>query len=89
MFIIGETLTMPMSLNIMSYNIDIQETDQIAFDLDDKHPTKLSEGMPDKLVLIDCETTGGKPTYNRIIEIGLIVVENGEITDTWESIINP
>ena len=42
MFIIGETLTMPMSLNIMSYNIDIQETDQIAFDLDDKHPTKLS-----------------------------------------------
>ena len=89
MFIIGETLTMPMSLNIMSYNIDIQETDQIAFDLDDKHPTKLSEGMPDKLVLIDCETTGGKPTYHRIIEIGLIVVENGEITDTWESIINP
>ena len=50
---------------------------------------QLSAGFPEKLVLLDCETTGGKATFHRIIEIGLIVVEQGKIVETWESFIQP
>jgi len=50
---------------------------------------RLSPGFPEKLVILDCETTGSKPTYHRVIEIGLLVVENGKIIDTWESFIKP
>jgi DNA polymerase-3 subunit epsilon len=47
----------------------------------------LSSGFPEKMVLLDCETTGSKPTYHRITEIGLIVIENGQVIETWESLI--
>jgi DNA polymerase III epsilon subunit-like protein len=35
------------------------------------------------MVLLDCETTGGKAIYHRIIEIGLIVIEGGEIVEGY------
>ncbi len=40
-------------------------------------------------VFIDLETTGGKPPGDRIIEIGLKVVVDGQVTDTWETLVNP
>ena len=52
-------------------------------------PSHLSSGFPDKMVILDCETTGGKATYHRIIEIGLLIVENGELIEKWQSFINP
>ena len=52
-------------------------------------PIKLSSGFPEAMVLLDCETTGGKATFHRIIEIGLIVVEGGELTEKWQTFINP
>jgi len=58
-------------------------------DLSFNQTDTLSPGFPDKMVILDCETTGSKPTYHRITEIGLLVVENGEIVDTWESFIKP
>ena len=44
-------------------------------------PALLSSGFPDRMVLLDCETTGGKAIYHRIIEIGLIVIENGKVIE--------
>ena len=41
------------------------------------------------MVLIDCETTGGNPTYNRIIEIGLLVIEDGKLVKRWQSFVDP
>jgi len=41
--------------------------------LDQPTPTRLSSGFPEAMVLLDCETTGGKAIYHRIIEIGLVV----------------
>jgi hypothetical protein len=32
-----------------------------------------------KLAIVDIETTGGKPQYHRIIEVGIVCVENGEV----------
>ena len=50
---------------------------------------KLSSGFPDKMVLLDCETTGGNPKRNRIIEIGLLVIEDGQLLERWQSFIDP
>ncbi|HAG70729.1 MAG TPA: DNA polymerase III subunit epsilon, partial [Gammaproteobacteria bacterium] len=57
--------------------------------LDHPIPAKLSSGFPDAMVLLDCETTGGKAIYHRIIEIGLIVIEGGKMIETWQSFIDP
>lgn len=51
--------------------------------------TMLSDGFPEKMVLLDCETTGGRAQYHRVIEIGLLVIENGQLVETWQSFINP
>lgn len=40
------------------------------------------------LAVIDLETTGVR-TSDRIVQIGIIRVERGEIVRTWESLINP
>ena len=52
-------------------------------------PNHLSSGFPEKMVFLDCETTGGRADYHRIIEIGLLVVEDGRLVETWQSFINP
>ena len=57
--------------------------------LDTEPATSLSSGFPDKLVLLDCETTGGKAVYHRIIEIGLLVIENGVLIEKWQSFVDP
>jgi DNA polymerase III subunit epsilon len=40
-------------------------------------------------VIVDVETTGASPVFDRIIEIALLRVENGCITDKFSSLINP
>lgn len=40
-------------------------------------------------VSLDLETTGLNPRLDRIIEIGALKVENGEITDTFCTFVNP
>lgn len=40
-------------------------------------------------VVVDIETTGGNNGYHRITEIGMVKMINGEIVDTWQSLINP
>ena len=54
----------------------------------DKQPN-LSPGFPESMVFLDVETTGGKATYHRIIEIGLWVVEQGQLVGSWQTFINP
>ncbi|WP_249871845.1 ATP-dependent DNA helicase DinG [Oceanobacillus saliphilus] len=44
----------------------------------------------DKFVVVDLETTGHSPSRNdKIIEIGIVVIENGVITDTHTTLFNP
>jgi DNA polymerase-3 subunit epsilon len=45
--------------------------------------------LPQNLVFVDLETTGASPACNRIIEIGLVRVENGIQVDEWSTLVNP
>ena len=56
----------------------------------DQPPRKtLSEGFPEQMVLLDLETTGGKVTFHRIIEVGLLIVEQGKIVERWNTLVDP
>ena len=39
--------------------------------------------------IVDVETTGGSPFFNRIIEIGLLRVEKGEVIEQYQTLLNP
>src|SRR5208282_4587061 len=38
---------------------------------------------------VDLETTGGSAAYDRITEVGLVRVKNGELVEEWSSLVNP
>lgn len=45
--------------------------------------------LPSKLVFLDTETTGGSLRTDRVIEIGMLRVENGKVVKKLNSLINP
>ncbi|HSX09362.1 MAG TPA: exonuclease domain-containing protein [Candidatus Saccharimonadales bacterium] len=45
--------------------------------------------LPNKIAFIDVETTGTRSSYDRIIEIGILRVENNTLVKTFKSLINP
>lgn len=48
------------------------------------------DSMVNKFVVVDLETTGSSPKKDdKIIQIGMVTIENGEITETFSSLINP
>ena len=47
------------------------------------------EAMTDSYVCIDLETTGLNPKTDRIIEIGVVKMENNVVVDEWETFVNP
>ena len=48
-----------------------------------------AEDLPQDLVFVDLETTGGNAAYHRITEIGIVRVANGELVEEWSSLVNP
>ena len=47
------------------------------------------QSLDEKYVVFDIETTGFSPVTNRIIEIGAVKVEHGEITERFSTFVNP
>lgn len=45
--------------------------------------------MTDSYVCIDLETTGLNPKTDKIIEIGVVRVEQDRVTKEWETLVNP
>jgi DNA polymerase III subunit epsilon len=39
--------------------------------------------------IVDTETTGTSPAYNRVIEIAIVRVEAGKVVETFQSLVNP
>ena len=42
-----------------------------------------------RLAFVDLETTGGNPARDRITEIGVVRMIDGEVVDEWSSLVNP
>ncbi|MCC5920173.1 MAG: GIY-YIG nuclease family protein [Cyclobacteriaceae bacterium] len=45
--------------------------------------------IKNRFAIVDIETTGGFAKGHRMVEIAVVIVENGDITETFESLINP
>ena len=41
------------------------------------------------IACVDLETTGGTAVHHRVIEVGIVLLEGGEIVDRWSSLVNP
>ena len=48
-----------------------------------------TERLPPDLVFVDLETTGGNAALDRITEVGLVRIRDGELVDEWSSLVNP
>ena len=49
----------------------------------------LSFMLAPAVAFIDVETTGSTSTRDRITEIGIVRVQDGELVDEWSSLVNP
>jgi DNA polymerase-3 subunit epsilon len=45
--------------------------------------------LPQDLVFVDLETTGGSPAYHRVIEVGVVRFRDGELIEEWSSLVDP
>jgi len=45
--------------------------------------------LPQPLIFLDLETTGMTAAHERITEIGLVEVTNGEFVGSWSQLVNP
>ncbi|MGL4737091.1 MAG: PolC-type DNA polymerase III [Cellulosilyticaceae bacterium] len=48
-----------------------------------------NQSLKERYVVFDLETTGFSPSYNKIIEIGAVKVEDGKIIDNYSVFVNP
>src|SRR5580704_2260462 len=48
-----------------------------------------AEELPRDLVFVDLETTGGNAVYDRITEVGIVRLKDGELIEEWSSLVNP
>ena len=44
---------------------------------------------PKRYAIVDLETTGGRASRNKIIEVGIVIHDGVQILDTYSSLINP
>ena len=58
-------------------------------DLTDVAVNEKGQPLDDIYVVFDLETTGFSPIKDKIIEIGAVKVEHGEITDKFSTFVNP
>ena len=41
------------------------------------------------LAVVDLETTGGNPQFDRVIEIGVLLIDDGEVRQRWQQLVDP
>jgi DNA polymerase III subunit epsilon len=46
-------------------------------------------GLPDDLVFVDLETTGGNAAHHRITEVGIVRMRDGATLEEWSTLVNP
>lgn len=56
------------------------------------HSTMVPLGTPvlrGPVACVDLETTGGMAAHHRIIEVGIVLLDGGEVVEQWSSLVNP
>ena len=48
-----------------------------------------AESLRGPVACVDLETTGGLAAHHRIIEVGIVLLERGEIVEEWSSLVHP
>ena len=76
----GEKLDFKIIYGLEAYLVD---------DIKDVVTNAKGQSLQESYVVFDIETTGFSPLSNKIIEIGAVKVENGEIVDRFETFVNP
>ena len=41
------------------------------------------------LAIVDLETTGAHPAWDRVTEIAVVEVQDGEVVSEWSTLVNP
>jgi len=41
------------------------------------------------LAIVDLETTGGRPAWDRVTEIAVVEIDSGEMVSEWSTLVNP
>lgn len=49
----------------------------------------LGDGFPAHMALVDIETTGGKAIRDAITEIAVVLIDHGQVTGSWQTLLNP
>jgi DNA polymerase-3 subunit epsilon len=49
----------------------------------------MTAGLPSRLCIVDVETTGTTATADRVTEVGIVTVVDGQVFDEWSSLVNP
>ncbi len=55
----------------------------------DATPTPLTAPLDRPLAVVDLETTGGSPGFDRVIEIGVLLIDEGRISQRWQQLVDP
>ncbi len=45
--------------------------------------------LRDPVACVDLETTGGTAAQHRVIEVGIVLLDGGEVVEAWSSLVNP
>ena len=76
----GKELDFKVLYGVEAYLVD---------DLKESVTNSKGQSLDDTYVVFDIETTGFSAIYDKIIEIGAVKVENGNITDKFSVFVNP
>ena len=55
-------------------------------------PLEVSLGAPGlrgPVACVDLETTGGMAVHHRVTEVGIVLLDGGEVVESWSSLVNP
>ncbi len=52
-------------------------------------PTLHAESLRGRVACVDLETTGGLAAQHRVIEVGIVLLEDGAVVDEWSTLVRP
>ena len=48
-----------------------------------------AESLRGRVACVDLETTGGLAAHHRVIEVGIVLLEGGEVVEEWSTLVHP